>query len=131
MVTMAFINQIMSNVFHAGDAAPFPTAYFVGLSQTEPKADGSGFTEPTVNGYARAEIKALAAPQDGLVTNTEDIAYEESTEDWGTITHYGIFDCATGGTPLLFDALTKPKTVQSETQFRIPTGGMKIRLQNP
>ena len=93
-----------------------PTCY-LGLSTATPSSDGSGFSEPG-NGYARSLIGnyQTSATQKMTVTgnsatNSEIIFFNEATASWGTITHWGIFSAATGGTPLVWGALTTSVSV--------------------
>ena len=93
---------------------------YIALSTTEPSADGTNFTEPSsVNGYARAIIglngqaatQVMGNPVNGSITNADIIFFPEATASWGTITHFGLFTAATGGTMMVYGALTTPITV--------------------
>lgn len=129
MTTAYFLNCVMGNVFGSQTEPSLPTKYFVGLSSTQPREDGSGVTEPAGGGYARVEIDSFAAPDHGTITNTESISFEVATEDWGdALTHYVIFD--ENGTLLLFDALEKSRIVQSDTQFYFKPSALTLTLRS-
>lgn len=71
---------------------------YIGLSSTAPNEDGSGVTEPTAGGYARvlvgsAETQMFGESENYAITNTEDIAFPESTDSWGDkLTHFVFFN---------------------------------------
>lgn len=93
---------------------------YIALSTTEPSPDGTNFTEPSsVNGYARSIIglwqqsstQVMGNPVNGSITNADIIFFPEATASWGTITHFGLFNQATGGQMMVYGALTTPITV--------------------
>ncbi len=130
MITTAFLNTIMGNVFQTKTSPALPTEYYIALSTTTPDLDGGGVTEPTAPSYKRVKLTSMSAPEDGVISNTQEVAFPETTEDWGTVTHYVLFPVATGGTMVGYEALTKPKTVQSESQVRFRVGTIKLKLMN-
>lgn len=121
-VTTAFLNQL------TGRASGILGSCYIGLSTTTPAADGSNFTEPsTSNGYARKLIgqynttstQLMGTPTFsagvGTITNDYAIQFNEATATWNTITYFGLFTAATGGTPLVWGALTTAVAVAAET----------------
>ena len=95
---------------------------YLGFSTTVPNNDGSNFSEPdpsTYPSYARIQLninEAMAYTDlwgdvaDGMVSNAKEFTSAECKEEggWETFTHFGIFDCPTGGVPVAFDLLTDP-----------------------
>lgn len=130
MVTTYFLNCIMGNVFQTETSPALPTSFYMGLSTTTPAVGGTGVTEPSGKGYARVKVSSLTAPTNGVITNTADVEFNESTGDWGTITHFVIYDAATGGNLLLYEALKTSRVVQSETQARFKANTLSITLKN-
>lgn len=130
MITTAFLNCIMGNVFGTDKSVALPTEYYLGLSMSEPQLDGTGVTEPSAASYSRVKLTNLSAPIDGRIQNSSDVFFAETTEDWGTITHYVFFPSAEGSTFVGFESLTKPKTVQSESQVRFKAGTLQLSLKN-
>lgn len=126
MVTKNFLDRIMGNVFGTKASPALPTKYFLGLSQTAPDADGNGVTEPTGGGYTRMELTTLSAPNTGVIDNMESIMYPVCTADWGTLTHYVLYD--ENGTVLLANKMEKPRIVQEETQFYFKPHALKFSL---
>ena len=132
MVTTHFLNRIMGNVFGTQKDPLLPTEYYIGLSSAEPQLDGSGAKEPSTSntGYARVKLSSLSAPDNGKISNTADVTFPTSTQDWGRMTHFVIFDAATAGNLLCYDALTKPRTIESESVLTFKTGELSITLEN-
>lgn len=130
MVTTYFMNCIMGNVFHSKTDPSLPSTMYIGLSSSAPSLDGSGVTEPTGGNYTRVLFTDLSEPSDGTITNSQDVEFPESTADWGTMTHYVIYDSKTGGTLLAYGDLEKSRVIQAESQARFLAGRITITLQN-
>lgn len=130
MITTYFMNCIMGNVFRTQTSPAIPSTLYVGLSTTTPSVSGSGVAEPSGGSYSRVALSNLSTPSNGTVKTTGDIAFPESSADWGTITHYVIYDALTGGHLLAYESLDKARVVQSDTQCRFSKGNISITLQN-
>ncbi|MBM4029195.1 MAG: hypothetical protein FJ280_27925 [Planctomycetes bacterium] len=121
-------NKILDHLFGKGNYTP-PTIY-VGLSTTDPGDSGAGLSEPSGNGYARvvttpADWNAAAG---GLLDNAHAITLGPATGDWGTLTHFALFDAAGGGHLLLHGALVHPKTIESGDSARFAGGELTVTL---
>ena len=109
MNTKYFLNLVAGNVFRSKETPAIPTKYYIGLSKTAPNETGGNVTEPeTAAGYARVELNSLGEPVDGLVTNQQAINFNESTNGWGTVTHFVVYDSneVGAGNLLMYGALT-------------------------
>ncbi len=92
----------------------------VALFTADPTDAGSG-AEVTGGAYARVAVArattAWAAPADNAgsqrTSNSGTITFPAPTANWGTVTHWGLFDAATGGNLLYHGALTTSQTVTS------------------
>lgn len=134
MNTTYFLNCIAGNVFHTKSNPAIPASYYLGLSQTTPKVDGSGVTEPSVSaGYKRVKIESLDAPVDGVVINHDPVSFEESTGNWGCVTHFVIYDTEDVGTGnlLMFDELKTHRNIETETIMVVREGYLRLLVQNP
>lgn len=131
MTTTYFLNSIMGNVFKTKTNPALPTNYYIGLSTTAPKMDGTGVTEPTSGGYSRVKLDSLSQPSNGVLTNSNAILFEESSENWGLVTHFVIFDAASGGNLLMYDKLSTARTVEEATVVTIKSGSLELTLANP
>lgn len=91
MNTTYFLNCVAGNLFHTKENPAIPAQYYIGLSSSTPAIDGSGVNEPSTDaGYQRLLLTNLSEPVDGLVSNEQDINFDESTANWGTITHLSL-----------------------------------------
>lgn len=134
MNTKYFLNLVAGNVFRFKETLAIPTKYYIGLSKTEPNETGGNVTEPeTAAGYARVELNSLGEPVDGLVTNQQAINFNESTNGWGTVTHFVVYDSneVGAGNLLMYGALTTPRTVETATIMTIKENYLKLSVQNP
>ncbi len=121
-------NKILDHLFGKGDYVP-PTIY-VGLSASDPTDSGAGLSEPSGNGYARVETAASDwnVAGGGLLDNANTITLGPATADWGTLTHFALFDASSGGHLLVHGALTLPKTVASGDMARFAGGEIDVTL---
>lgn len=95
---------------------------YLGFSTTAPNKDGSNFNEPDPTiypSYERIQLSIAEALEytdkwgtvaDGVVSNTEEFTSRECMEEggWPEFSHFGIFNCKTGGTPIASDVLRDP-----------------------
>jgi hypothetical protein len=137
---MSFSNYlehaVLDYLFGVTSFTPSGTLY-AGLSTTTPTDSGTNFTEPG-SGYARAQItnnklywsNAAQVAESGSVHNILSISFPQATGgNWGTVTHYGLFDRVTGGNMLLQAALSGgSRTIQQNDTASFASGTMIIRL---
>jgi len=102
----AILNHVLRNT-----ALTSPTTVYVGLSTAAILDDASGLAEPSGGSYAREAI-TFDAPSSGVCNNNE-VTFTQATADWGTLTHFGIFDAVSGGNLLYHGALTASKAIDS------------------
>lgn len=131
MTSTYFLNCIMGNVFKTQLSSTLPDRVYLGLSSTEPSADGSNVTEPSdTAGYARVELTTLSEPNNGVITNNNDVSFPESSASWGTMTHFVIYDDVVDGNLLMYEALTQSRSVEEATIVTVKSGGLKLILAN-
>jgi hypothetical protein len=121
-------NEILDHIFGKGSYTP-PTIY-VGLSTADPTDDGSGLAEPTGNAYTRVSTLATDwnVASGGALDNANDITFSEATGSWGTITHFALFDAATGGNMLAHGALSASKAIGSGDVAKFAAGDLDVSL---
>ena len=121
-------NKILDHIFSKGSYTP-PTIY-VGLSTADPTDSGSGLAEPSGNGYARVQTSASDwnSAANGSLDNAGNITFNQATGNWGTITHFALFDAATAGNMLAFGALSQSKTISESDTARFEAGDLNISL---
>lgn len=110
-------NELLDHVLGGADF-PRPATVYIGLSTSTPNDDGTNFTEPVGDGYARAAVTNNAtewpAASGGSKSNANDITFAKATADWASgadMTHIGIFDTLSGGNLLMTEALTNARPV--------------------
>lgn len=99
--------------------------FYVALSTADPGEDGSTIAEPVEMGYARKESSAFSRP-DNVVSNTAIVDFPVSTDAWGTITHFALFDAAVGGNMLGSAELTSPQSVITGKSVQFGIGALTI-----
>ena len=121
-------NKILDHVF--GKASYTPPTIYLGLSTSNPLDDATGLAEPSGNGYARVQTSApdWSDASGGSLDNAHNMTFAEATGSWGTITHFVLFDAATGGNMLAHGALSQPRAVSSSDTARFAAGDLSISL---
>jgi hypothetical protein len=117
----ALINAVLRNIPYTS-----PAAVYLALYTSDPTDANTG-TEVTGGSYQRQQI-TFGAPNDGMVSNSNEILFPVATANWGTVTHIGILDAATGGNLLFYGAVTTPKTISTNDQLKINAGDISITL---
>jgi len=107
---------LIKHLFRTGSYTK-PTELNVALYTAAPSDAGGGTEVAGAIGYARVNVAPLDANwaatsgTDGKTSNVAAITFGAPTGNWGTITHFGIFD--ESGNLLFWGALTTPKTVNN------------------
>jgi hypothetical protein len=119
-------NKLVDWLMRAQTFTP-PTDLYIALYTSAPSDTGGG-TEVSGGSYARVQItsalSAWAGTQSagsttassgtgGQTSNNGAITFPAPTANWGSITHFGIFDAATSGNLLIYGALNVAKTVNN------------------
>ena len=128
MLTTWFQNVIQGNVWNTGTTPSLPTKYYVGVSSTLPTIIGTNDTEPSGVSYARKQMTGLGIVSDGLVKNTTNLYFTQSTDSWGSVSYYVIYDAPTGGHLCAFGELSATKTINNGVIFTILAGQITFQL---
>lgn len=132
MNTTYFLNQVMGNLFKTKETPALPSEYYIGLSSTAPNISSGNVTEPLSNsGYKRVKLENLSEPADGVITNEQAISFDESTANWGTMSHFVIYDALEAGNLLMYDTLSTPRNVEAATIVTIKANSLTLTLSNP
>lgn len=132
MNTTYFLNQVMGNLFKTKETPALPSEYYIGLSSTAPNISGGNVTEPLSNsGYKRVKLENLSEPTDGVITNEQAISFDESTANWGTMSHFVIYDALEAGNLLMYNTLSTPRNVEAATIVTIKANSLTLTLSNP
>jgi hypothetical protein len=109
--------ELRKHIFRTGSFTK-PAALHISLHTADPTDVGTG-AEVSGGSYARVQRDPLDAnwtgvsATDGLTDNAADLVFPAPTANWGSITHFGIWDAASAGNLLIHGQLTTPKTVNN------------------
>lgn len=109
--------EIIKHIFRSGSFTK-PTVLAVALLTAAPSDSGGG-TEVSGGGYVRVTANPAdgtwAAPTggNGQTSNSSTITFPSPTDDWGSATHFAVYDAATGGNLLYRGALAQAKTINN------------------
>jgi hypothetical protein len=117
----ALINATLRNTAYTS-----PATVYAGLFTSDPTDAGSG-TEVSGGSYARKAI-AFGAPSNGASVNSGAIEFNQATANWGTVTHFAIFDALTTGNMLYHGALTSSKTIETGDVFKFAASSVTVTL---
>ena len=119
-------NKIIDWLLRGQSFTP-PATVYVGLFTAAPSDSGGG-TEVSGGSYARVGVGSSLANwagtqsagsttassgTGGQTSNNGAITFPAPTANWGTVSHFGLFDASTAGNLLLQAALTDPKTINN------------------
>ena len=119
-------NKLVDHIFR-GQTFTAPATVYFALFTAAPSDSGGG-TEVTGGSYTRASVTTslanFAGTQSagsttassgtgGQTSNNGTVAFPAPTANWGTVTHFGVFDASSGGNLLVWGALTTSKTVNN------------------
>ncbi|CAH2606330.1 conserved protein of unknown function (plasmid) [Rhodovastum atsumiense] len=138
------LENILIDYYFRGVAPTLPTNLYIGLMTAAPSDTGPG-TEVTGAGYARVSVSRATASwngthgstsgnssgTNGTTTNAIAVNFAVPTANWGNITHWGVWDAATGGNLHWYGALTTSKTVNSgDAAPQFLAGQISIQIDN-
>jgi hypothetical protein len=110
-----FETRVYDWLFRPGQSVTRPTAIYLALFTSVTDAEAGTGTEVSGGSYARPDISSLiGASTNGTGSNSSAITFATPTADWGTITHFGIFDAPNGGNPITaLKALATPRVISN------------------
>ncbi len=103
-----------------------PVKAYLALYTSDPTKSDTG-TEVDQASYNRQEI-TMGEPVDGQAKNTAEIEWNGALTSWGTVTHVGIRDAATGGNLMFFTALDEAKDIGVGDQFKVTPNSLTVTL---
>jgi hypothetical protein len=109
--------QIRAHIFRTASFTK-PAALHIGLFTGAPSDSGGG-TEVAGGAYARVARAPLdanwtaASSTDGITTNAAAIVFPAPTANWGTVSHFAIFDASSGGNMLFHGELSQTRVINN------------------
>ena len=117
----AILNHILRN-----SSFTSPTTVYLGLFTSDPgEALGSPSGEIVGFGYAR-QACAFDAPSSAVSVNSATEQFTASGGNWGSITHWALFDAAVDGNMLIYGTFDTPRTVNDGDTFQVAAGDLAI-----
>ena len=126
---MSFSNEFETRVLNyvfTTSSVTRPTAWHVALYTAAPSDTGGG-TEVSGGAYARQAVTFSVSGN--TATNSGAVEYPTATASYGTVSHVGVFDAASGGNLIAYAALSASKAIAIGDVFRIPAGDLDITLE--
>lgn len=110
-------------------AQPFsaPATVYVGLFTAAP-TDAGGGVEVSGGSYARGSLAcslvnfagtqgvgttAVSSGTSGATSNNAPVVFPTPSANWGTVTHFGVFDAPTTGNLLFYGTLSTSRTINN------------------
>jgi len=90
---------------------------------TAATGDDGSITEPAVGSYAR-KVMAFTIIGDSAKNALTD--FIQATANWGTLTHFAIFDALSGGNMVYHDALDAAVTINDTEILQWPLDSLEI-----
>lgn len=120
--------ELVDHVFGAAAYSAPATLYFALF--TAAPSDAGGGTEVSGGSYARVAVtnNATNFPAGNPKSNGVAIDFGTATANWGTVTHVGVFDAASGGNLLVWGALENPKTIDNGDGAAFAIGEFTLTL---
>jgi len=134
-------NFLIDHLFRTRTYAK-PTVLYLALFTSAP-SDAGGGVEVTGGSYARVNFPPLdtnwnatqggtagnSTGTGGQTSNALAITFPAPTANWGTVTHFAIFDAASAGNLLIWDALVAARTILSgDPAPSFPIGALQITV---
>lgn len=117
----ALINATLRNTSYTS-----PSTVYAALFTSDPTDAGSG-TEVSGGSYARKAI-TFGSPSNGVSTNSAAVEFDQATDNWGTVTHFGIYDASSSGNLLFHGALTTSKVIETGDVFKFASASVSVTL---
>lgn len=136
-------NKLVDHIFR-GQTFTAPATLYISL-HTASCSDSSGGTEVTGGSYARVAVTSSLANwagtqsagstsassgTGGQTSNNAAITFPAPTANWGSVTHFGIYDASTSGNMIICQSLTTSKTINNgDAAPSFAIGALTVTLQ--
>jgi hypothetical protein len=128
-----------------GQSLGAPATFYVGLMTAASACDAGTVTEVSGGSYARVSVTSALANwagtqsagsttassgTGGQTSNNGAITFPAPTANWGTVTHFGLWDASSSGNLWICQALTTSKTVNNgDAAPSFSAGALTITFQ--
>lgn len=122
----AMLNHILNGVSY-----PMPNLYLaLCKSEVLETSNGSNIVEIVDKNYERVLCNSWALINDRIVSNAEDILFNESFGAWGDITYWAICDAVEGGNLIAFGQPNEIFNVDDGFRVRINSGILSVSVDS-
>ena len=136
-------NKLIDHLFRSVSFSA-PTALHVGLLTAAPSDSAAG-TEVSGGSYARVAVApgsanwantqnsgtGASSGTNGTTQNINAITFPAPTANWGTVTHFAIYDASSAGNMLCWAALTTSRTINNgDTAPSFAAGALTVQIDN-
>lgn len=113
-----------------GTPMPSPPANrYIGLFNGDPTDAGSGGQEMTTTLRPGGRVTGTFQQTVGVLINSADVDFS-AAQGSATLSHFGIFDAASGGNLLMHGALTGgAQTIGAGTNVKFPAGSLIAEIR--
>ena len=91
-----YLENALGNAVLRNTAYSSPAAVYLALYTSSPAEDASGAEVTDAGSYARTAI-TFGAPSNGAFTQSAQVTFPTATGNWGTVTHWALYDSGTHG----------------------------------
>lgn len=123
-----YLANLFLNHFRGTNIGTAPAAVYVGLHTADPTDAGTtGEVTTTIRVAGRVAV-TFAAPSSKVITSNADADFGNAAGGSGTITHFSIWDAASGGNCLGTAAVTASKAWVTGQGVKFPSGSLTVNL---
>lgn len=125
--------QLRAHIFRTASFTK-PAALWISLHTADPTDAASG-AEVVAASYARVQRDPLdanwtaASAVDGITTNAAIVTFATPLTDWGTVTHFGIWDAVSAGNMITYGALGASRIISTGVVASFAPGTLIITFQ--
>lgn len=143
MLSPSLSKSLLEGIFGIKSTVSFPGVAYLGISTTDPGADGTSFSEPSPStGYSRCligkvnnkeatymEVSELETEHNRIIRNNRMILMDMLTTDVGANgTHYLLFSEEDGGVPYAWGQLKDAITLAADRVVVFKEGNLELEL---
>jgi len=120
-------NAVLDHIFE-NTAYDTTADIYVALSKANPTDDASGLDEHSGDNYARVNHNAWDVASAGATENNGAITFPQASAAWGTVTHFAMFDAASGGNLLFYGNLDNSRNIGQNDTPSFADGALDITM---
>ncbi|MFV0440497.1 MAG: hypothetical protein ACK5LV_04315 [Lachnospirales bacterium] len=118
-------NKVLGECFGSGDR-------YIGLFLSNPTDFDAGVeVDQNGTGYIRQKVAFSSPKSEGdkqYIENTSEITFPLALADYGTVTHYGIYDSQNQGNLYIHGKLIRDVNITKDSKFIVLANNLKIYI---